>query len=52
VPNEILIPKEIWNDAEAYQATAQKLASLFIKNFAQYESGVSEAVRVAGPKGS
>ncbi len=50
VPNEILIPNEAWHDAAAYRATAQKLAGLFVKNFALYASGVSEAVRAAGPK--
>jgi phosphoenolpyruvate carboxykinase (ATP) len=50
VPNEILIPEETWNDPAAYRATAKKLAGLFVRNFANYESGVSEAVRGAGPR--
>ena len=50
VPKEILIPEETWKDSSAYRTTAQKLAGLFVKNFAQYENGVSEAVRAAGPK--
>jgi phosphoenolpyruvate carboxykinase (ATP) len=50
VPKEILIPEEGWKDSSAYQTTSQKLAGLFVKNFAQYENGVSEAVRAAGPK--
>ena len=50
VPKEILIPEEGWKDSSAYQTTAQKLAGLFVKNFAQYENGVSDAVRAAGPK--
>jgi phosphoenolpyruvate carboxykinase (ATP) len=50
VPPEMLIPEETWKDSGAYRTTAQKLAKLFVKNFAQYESGVSEAVRAAGPK--
>jgi phosphoenolpyruvate carboxykinase (ATP) len=50
VPNEILMPEEIWSDPAAYRATAKKLANLFVKNFATYENGVSEAVRAAGPK--
>jgi phosphoenolpyruvate carboxykinase (ATP) len=49
VPQEILLPEITWNDGTAYRATAQKLASLFIANFATFESGVSEAVRAAGP---
>ena len=50
VPDVILLPEESWKEAGAYQATAQKLAGLFVKNFATYESGVSAAVRAAGPK--
>jgi ATP-dependent phosphoenolpyruvate carboxykinase len=40
----------ISSTGSAYQTTAQKLAGLFVRNFAQYENGVSEAVRAAGPK--
>ena len=50
VPDEILVPEEAWHDAAAYRATAQKLAGLFVKNFALYSSGVSEAVRPPDPK--
>ena len=50
VPREILLPRESWSDPSAYDATAQKLAALFAKNFATYESGVSPDVRAAGPK--
>jgi phosphoenolpyruvate carboxykinase (ATP) len=50
VPREILLPRESWSDPSAYDATAQKLAALFAKNFATYESGVTPDVRAAGPK--
>jgi phosphoenolpyruvate carboxykinase (ATP) len=50
VPEEILVPEDSWKDRTAYQTTAQKLASLFIKNFLTFENGVSEAVRAAGPR--
>jgi phosphoenolpyruvate carboxykinase (ATP) len=50
VPQEILLPEETWDDPAAYQAVAEKLASLFAKNFALYESGVSESVKASGPK--
>jgi phosphoenolpyruvate carboxykinase (ATP) len=49
VPTEILIPSNAWSDKAAYQATAKKLAGLFIKNFATYEAGVSAEVKGAGP---
>ncbi|MCA9196137.1 MAG: phosphoenolpyruvate carboxykinase (ATP) [Planctomycetales bacterium] len=49
VPSEILVPRNSWSDSAAYDETAQKLAQLFVKNFAQYEDGVSSEVRAAGP---
>jgi phosphoenolpyruvate carboxykinase (ATP) len=50
VSSEILIPEESWPNRSAYRATARKLADLFIKNFRTFESGVSAAVKAAGPK--
>ena len=52
VPSDILIPRNVWSDQAAYQATAKKLADLFTKNFASYEAGVSAEVKGAGPAGS
>lgn len=49
VPREILLPRKSWADPAAYDATAQKLAGLFTKNFATYEGGVSAEVKAAGP---
>lgn len=49
VPNEILVPRNAWSDKAAYDATARKLAGLFTKNYAQYETGVSAEVKSAGP---
>jgi phosphoenolpyruvate carboxykinase (ATP) len=49
VPSEILIPRNVWSDKAAYEATAKKLAGLFAKNFATYETGVSAEVKAAGP---
>ena len=50
VPDELLIPKNTWANGEAYDAQAQKLANLFIKNFEKYQAGSSEAIINAGPK--
>ncbi len=50
VPSEILIPKKTWNDSGAFQATAKRLADLFVRNFRQFESAVSKDVAAAGPK--
>ncbi|NGM63796.1 phosphoenolpyruvate carboxykinase (ATP) [Sphingobacterium sp. SGR-19] len=38
VPNEILNPAEMWDDADAYNFQATKLQTLFEKNFKKYES--------------
>lgn len=49
VPSEILVPANTWDDNGAFQATAKKLATLFVKNFVNFESGASKGVRAAGP---
>jgi phosphoenolpyruvate carboxykinase (ATP) len=50
VPDELLIPRNTWSDGAAYDKQADKLANLFIKNFAQYKAGSSNAIINAGPK--
>ncbi len=50
VPEQILNPKQTWSSGAAYDATAKKLAQLFIDNFKKYEDGASDPVRAAGPK--
>ena len=50
VPGEILIPKQTWTDGDSYDAMADKLASMFNKNFERYSEGVSEAVNAAAPR--
>ena len=49
VPAEMLIPRNTWSDSGAYDVAAKKLAHLFQEKFASYASGVSPAVRAAGP---
>lgn len=51
VPSEILKPKNTWSDKEAYDKKACELASLFEKNFRDYENEVPDEVKAAGPKG-
>jgi phosphoenolpyruvate carboxykinase (ATP) len=49
VPDEVLNPRNTWEDKEAYDAQAKRLADMFVANFRQFEDGVSQAVIDAGP---
>ena len=49
VPTEMLVPRNTWKNPVAYDEAARKLASLFRENFRDYEDGVREATRLAGP---
>lgn len=49
VPSEILQPRQTWEDPEAYDAAAKKLAELFRKNFAAFAEGANDDLRAAGP---
>jgi phosphoenolpyruvate carboxykinase (ATP) len=50
VDSAILDPRETWADKSAYDATARKLVTQFIENFAQFEDHVDAGVREAAPK--
>jgi len=52
VPANILNPRNTWKDKDAYDATANKLAASFIKNFEQYASAANEEIMEAAPKAS
>ncbi|WP_371170331.1 phosphoenolpyruvate carboxykinase [Aliiroseovarius sp. 2305UL8-7] len=45
VPDLLLNPRRTWQDAEAYDAQAQKLVEMFSKNFVQYESDIDADVK-------
>jgi phosphoenolpyruvate carboxykinase (ATP) len=49
VSPDALWPRNAWADPAAYDATARRLAGLFVRNFASYASGVSPEVLAAGP---
>jgi phosphoenolpyruvate carboxykinase (ATP) len=49
VPDNILQPRNTWDDQEAYDLQAQKLANRFKENFKQFNL-VGDDVRAAGPK--
>lgn len=48
VPDEVLVPKEAWEDKDAYDKTAKELAMEFHKNFAKFTKA-SEKIKQAGP---
>jgi len=50
VPSSVLSPRETWQDADAYDALAARLAGMFNDNFEQYRDGVTDLVAGAGPK--
>ncbi len=50
VPNEILSPKNTWDNKTAYDKKANDLAKEFVNNFKQFEEGSSEAILNAAPK--
>lgn len=49
VPDDILKPRNTWQDKNAYDKKARELATKFHQNFAQYADQVGEDVRAAGP---
>jgi phosphoenolpyruvate carboxykinase (ATP) len=50
VPDEILIPENLWEDKTAYKTQLNHLAKLFNKNFEDFEVGCSKAILSAAPK--
>ena len=50
VPAEILNPRDTWEDPSAYDGQADRLASMFMKNFGQFAADTPEPIRSAGPQ--
>ncbi|NRP12925.1 Phosphoenolpyruvate carboxykinase (ATP) [Aliiroseovarius sp. xm-m-379] len=45
VADLLLDPRRTWDDAQAYDAQAQKLVEMFAKNFTQYEADIDDDVK-------
>jgi phosphoenolpyruvate carboxykinase (ATP) len=50
VPDEILDPRNTWQDKDAFDKSAKDLAGRFVENFRPFAEKVSEPVLAAGPK--
>ncbi len=49
IPNEILDPRNTWEDKQAYDRKRMELARMFVENFRKYEDKVPKEVKEAGP---
>lgn len=52
VPDNVLQPRLTWSDGAAYDRQAEKLAAMFVNNFAQFAPNVAPEIKAAGPVGS
>jgi phosphoenolpyruvate carboxykinase (ATP) len=50
VPDEVLNPRETWEDKSAYDAKANELARAFVKNFEKYADYANEEILSGAPK--
>ena len=51
VPAELLQPRNLWQDGQAYEAAAHELAKAFRKNFEEKYPDMPENIKKAGPQG-
>jgi phosphoenolpyruvate carboxykinase (ATP) len=49
VPDDVLWPRNTWEDKEAFDAKAKELAARFAENFEEYADQASAEVRAAAP---
>jgi phosphoenolpyruvate carboxykinase (ATP) len=50
VPSEVLVPRNTWQDKDAYDQAARNLAQRFKDNFNKFAEQVTDEVRKAGPR--
>jgi phosphoenolpyruvate carboxykinase (ATP) len=50
IPGDVLDPRSTWRDPAAYDAQAQKLAEMFVNNFARFAGQVPVEIAAAGPQ--
>ena len=50
VPADVLNPRNTWQDKNAYDQMAKKLAAMFVENFKTFEATAAPAVKASGPK--
>jgi len=49
VPSEVLDPRTTWQEKDAYDIAAKRLATLFVENFSRFEN-IPNEIRAAGPR--
>lgn len=49
VPEQLLHPRKTWDDGNAYDLQARKLARMFVQNFEKFQQHVTADVREAAP---
>ena len=52
VPDELLDPKNTWENKSAYDDNANKLSDLFNENFEKFSNKANEDILAAAPKSS
>ena len=50
VPDEVLLPRNTWDDKTLYDEKASELAERFVENFKKFEDQTSEEILSAAPK--
>ncbi len=50
VPDDLLMPRETWDDPQAYDERAEHLVGLFHDHFEKYEDDAAPEIAAAGPR--